>query len=103
MNKLSVGIIFGSNSTEYEVSLVSASSVIRNIDRDRFDVVMIGISRDGRWFSYFGDVDSIENGILVCRFSGGDPATNGDFSGVAKNSFYIKKIKYFLSHLEKLP
>lgn len=35
-------------------------------------------------------IDSIENGILVCRFSGGDPATNGDFSGVAKNSFYIK-------------
>ncbi len=65
MDKLSVGIIFGSNSTEYEVSLVSASSVIRNIDRERFDVVMIGISRDGRWFSYFGDVDSIENGSWI--------------------------------------
>ncbi len=32
----------------------------------------------------------IENGILVCRFSGGEPAANGDFSGVAKNSFLIK-------------
>ncbi len=65
MNKLNVGIIFGGNSTEYEVSLVSASSVIRNIDRELFDVVMIGISRDGRWFSYFGDVDSIENGSWI--------------------------------------
>ncbi|MBQ3520121.1 MAG: TldD/PmbA family protein [Clostridia bacterium] len=35
-------------------------------------------------------IDSIEKGILVCRFSGGEPATNGDFSGVAKNSFYIE-------------
>jgi len=65
MDKLSIGIIFGGNSTEYEVSLVSASSVIRNIDRERFDVSMIGISRDGRWFSYFGDVDSIENGSWI--------------------------------------
>ena len=32
----------------------------------------------------------IDNGILVCRFSGGEPAGNGDFSGVAKNSFLIK-------------
>ena len=32
----------------------------------------------------------IEQGILVCRFSGGEPAANGDFSGVAKNSFLIE-------------
>ena len=35
-------------------------------------------------------IAGIENGILVCRFSGGAPASNGDFSGVAKNSFLIK-------------
>ena len=35
-------------------------------------------------------VAEIENGILVCRFSGGEPASNGDFSGVAKNSFLIR-------------
>ncbi len=35
-------------------------------------------------------IGGIENGILVCRFSGGEPANNGDFSGVAKNSFLIK-------------
>lgn len=44
-------------------------------------------------------IKEIENGILVCRFSGGEPAGNGDFSGVAKNSFLIKdgKIAYPLS------
>ena len=35
-------------------------------------------------------VAGIKDGILVCRFSGGSPAPNGDFSGVAKNSFIIK-------------
>lgn len=35
-------------------------------------------------------VRRIGDGILVCRFSGGEPASNGDFSGVAKNSFLIR-------------
>lgn len=35
-------------------------------------------------------ISGIKEGILVCRFSGGEPANNGDFSGVAKNSFLIK-------------
>jgi len=41
-------------------------------------------------------IGSIERGIILGRFSGGHPATNGDFSGVAKNSFYIEdgEIKY---------
>ena len=35
-------------------------------------------------------IRSIDKGLLVYRFSGGQPAINGDFSGVAKNSFYIE-------------
>ena len=44
-------------------------------------------------------IAGIEKGILVCRFSGGEPANNGDFSGVAKNSFLIEngKITYPVS------
>ncbi|MBQ3664082.1 MAG: TldD/PmbA family protein, partial [Clostridia bacterium] len=38
-------------------------------------------------------VSSIEKGILVGRFSGGQPSSNGDFSGVAKNSFLIENGK----------
>jgi len=42
---------------------------------------------------------SVDEGILLCRFSGGEPASNGDFSGVAKNSYYIKngEIQYPIS------
>ena len=44
-------------------------------------------------------IAGIQQGILVCRFSGGEPAANGDFSGVAKNSFLIEngKISYPLT------
>ena len=38
-------------------------------------------------------IASIDKGILVGRFSGGQPSTNGDFSGVAKNSFLIENGK----------
>lgn len=44
-------------------------------------------------------VKSVDKGILLCRFSGGEPSSNGDFSGVAKNSYYIEngKIQYPIS------
>ncbi len=44
-------------------------------------------------------IRSISKGILLCRFSGGSPSENGDFSGVAKNSYYVEKgeIQYPLS------
>jgi D-alanine-D-alanine ligase len=49
--KLRVGVIFGGRSGEHEVSLVSAASVIDALDRERYEVVPIGISREGRWLS----------------------------------------------------
>jgi D-alanine-D-alanine ligase len=48
-DKLRVGIIFGGRSGEHEVSLAGAASVMAAIDRSRFDVVPIGIAKDGRW------------------------------------------------------
>src|SRR5262249_7093648 len=48
-DKLRVGIVFGGRSGEHEVSLASAASVMAAIDRTRFDVVPIGIAKDGRW------------------------------------------------------
>lgn len=47
--KLRVGIIFGGKSGEHEVSLRSASSILNAIDRKKYDVVPIGISKEGRW------------------------------------------------------
>jgi PmbA protein len=44
-------------------------------------------------------IKNIEKGLLLARFSGGNPSSNGDISGVAKNSYYIEngEIKYPIS------
>jgi D-alanine-D-alanine ligase len=47
--KIRIGLIFGGRSGEHEVSLASAESVMANLDRDRYEIVPIGISREGSW------------------------------------------------------
>ena len=49
MAKLRVGILFGGRSGEHEVSLLSAASVLDAIDKTKYEVVPIGITKDGRW------------------------------------------------------
>ena len=51
MKKLRVGILFGGRSGEHEVSLLSAASVFTAIDQNKYEVVPIGITKDGRWLT----------------------------------------------------
>ncbi|HYR90437.1 MAG TPA: D-alanine--D-alanine ligase family protein [Terriglobia bacterium] len=51
MKKTRVGVIFGGRSGEHEVSLRSAESILKSIDRSRYDVVPIGITPEGRWLA----------------------------------------------------
>jgi D-alanine-D-alanine ligase len=78
--KLRVGILFGGRSGEHEVSLLSAASVLGAIDRDRFDVVPIGITKEGRWLAA-GDARGLlsgDSGGAGRRLRAGDPeATPG--------------------------
>lgn len=57
-----VCVLFGGVSSEHAVSLRSAASVLRNIDTAQYNVVMVGISKDGKWFRFKGPVDLIESG-----------------------------------------
>lgn len=57
--KKRIAVIFGGNSTEYEVSLQSACAVLENINTDRFDIFPIGITRDGDWYHYTGNRERI--------------------------------------------
>jgi D-alanine-D-alanine ligase len=50
MKKIRVAVLYGGRSGEHEVSLASATNVIENLDRDLFDVVPIGIDKQGVWF-----------------------------------------------------
>ena len=78
--KLSVGILFGGRSGEHEVSLLSAASVLKAIDRQRFDVVPIGITKEGRWLAA-GDAHGLlagDRSAVARRLRAGDPeATPG--------------------------
>ena len=47
--KTRVGILFGGKSAEHEVSLQSAKNIVEAIDKDSYDVVLIGIDKQGRW------------------------------------------------------
>jgi len=51
MKKLRVGILFGGRSGEHEISLLSAASVLQALDKDKYEVVPIGITKEGRWVS----------------------------------------------------
>ncbi len=62
MGKKRVAVIFGGQSSEHEVSRVSAQSVIENIDKTKYDVVMIGITKGGQWLSYEGPTNKIGSG-----------------------------------------
>ncbi|MBU1039280.1 D-alanine--D-alanine ligase [Patescibacteria group bacterium] len=48
-NKLRIGVLFGGRSAEHEVSLVSAASVIKHLDKKKYQVVPIGLSKEGIW------------------------------------------------------
>jgi len=51
MGKLRVGVLFGGRSGEHEVSLLSAASVVHAIDPSKYEVVPIGITKEGRWLT----------------------------------------------------
>ncbi|AIK71197.1 TPA: D-alanine--D-serine ligase VanG [Clostridioides difficile] len=61
MQNKKIAVIFGGNSTEYEVSLQSASAVFENINTNKFDIIPIGITRSGEWYHYTGEKEKILN------------------------------------------
>lgn len=59
MSRIRVGVLFGGRSSEHEVSLMSARSVLAALDPARYDVVPIGISKEGRWLVVADAVDRL--------------------------------------------
>ncbi|HIY33066.1 MAG TPA: D-alanine--D-serine ligase VanG [Candidatus Evtepia faecavium] len=57
--KPALAVLFGGNSPEYSVSLQSAYAVLSNLDQERYHVLPLGITRQGRWFLYGGSYDQI--------------------------------------------
>lgn len=83
MAKKNLGIIFGGKSSEHEVSLRSATTVINCASREKYNITLIGITKKGEWHLYEGDVSLIATGEWEtsgkCRraFIAPDPTIKG--------------------------
>lgn len=60
MNKLKLGVIFGGISSEHDVSIVSGTSVIKNLDKEKYKILPIYISKEGKWYTYTKPVEEID-------------------------------------------
>ncbi len=81
MRKLTVAVLFGGRSGEHEVSLDSAASVLEAIDRSKYDVLPIGITREGRWITAGDPLAALRaghpNGDSRTAVLPGDPTAPG--------------------------
>ncbi len=71
-NRLNVAVVFGGKSGEHEVSLMSATNVIKAMDKEKYNIYMIGITKQGKWMAYNGDVDKIADGSWEKEAEGKD-------------------------------
>ena len=80
--KLSLAVSFGGVSSEHEVSRMSVTSILENLSNERYEVHMVGITKEGRWLLYTGPVEDIlsgawEQGPVTPAFLSPDPSVHG--------------------------
>lgn len=81
--KKRIGVVFGGKSDEYEISLMSAANILRALDTDKYDVVKIGMTREGNWYVTGAGIEEIESGEWVNNIAKlhcalpADPSTGG--------------------------
>ena len=59
MSKLNVCVIFGGMSTEHSISLLSAKNIIKRIDDEKYNKILLGITKEGEWYLYEGSEDML--------------------------------------------
>lgn len=62
MNKKTIVVLFGGQSSEHEISRISASTILSHIDAEKYYVLPVGITKEGKWMIYNGPVENIKNG-----------------------------------------
>jgi len=100
--RLNVAILFGGQSGEHEVSLESATSVINNIDLERYNLYLIGITKSGQWRYYDGDVSKIVTGEWEKESKPavfpGDPSYRGFFLTEDPSKIYPIDVVFPVMH-----
>ena len=62
MIKENLLLLFGGESTEHEVSEMSASNVIEAVNREKYNLITVGITKEGKWYLYQGGTEKIKDG-----------------------------------------
>jgi len=81
--KKRLAVLFGGASSEHEVSLMSATSILENLDREKYEIFMIGITKKGKWLLYTGPVSGLRDGswekpeYTAPAFLSPDPTVHG--------------------------
>lgn len=61
MNKKNLAIVFGGVSSEHDISCISAKGIIANLDFERYNVILLGISKQGEWFLFNDSIELLPN------------------------------------------
>lgn len=83
MNKITLAIIFGGVSSEHDISCISAKGIISNIDYRKYNLVLIGITKQGKWFIFNDNPDLLPNDMwlnspsLIPAFISPDASVHG--------------------------
>src|SRR5215469_11421407 len=91
MEKIRVGVLFGGRSGEHEVSLLSAASVLNAIDKEKYEVVPIGITKEGHWLTS-ADAENLLTGKLVIEprhLRAGDPTNTPSAAVLARGEAVV--------------
>ncbi|MDO4364116.1 MAG: D-alanine--D-alanine ligase family protein [Clostridia bacterium] len=61
MSKLTLAVLFGGASSEHDISCISAKSILENIDKEKYNIIKLGITKQGEWFLFDDDVNMLPN------------------------------------------
>lgn len=89
--KIRVGLIFGGKTGEHEVSLASAQSVLRALDAEKYDAVLIGVTKEGKWLTGGNPLKQLVNAtqsplLKAMNGAGKDSATSNGTSALISHS-----------------
>lgn len=88
--KQTIAVLFGGQSGEHEVSLVSAQAVITALDPERYDVVPIGITKDGRWVIGTGAMATLRAAADPARLPAGRASTEAEAAALPSDGMLVR-------------
>ena len=66
MDKKTIGILFGGVSSEHDISTISAKGIISNIDKEKYNLILLGITKNGEWYLFDDDVNMLMIKNYLC-------------------------------------